>query len=50
MASSTIRPVSSEQLSRSEAEFEGLCDRQPKFRDYIGHHQPFYERLLALAS
>ena len=49
MASSTIRPITPEQQARSEAEFETLAEGQPRFRAYLDHHLPFYQRLLAFA-
>lgn len=50
MSSSTIRPITPEQQARTEDEFAKLSAAQPKFRDYLAHHLPFYLRLLALAS
>ena len=50
MASSTIRPITPEQQARTESDFALLCARQPRFAEYLAHHQPFYERLLRHAS
>lgn len=50
MASSTIRPITPEQQARTEAEFEKLAADEPKFRGFLAHHLPFYQRLLAQAG
>ena len=39
-----------EQQARTESDFALLCARQPRFAEYLAHHQPFYERLLRHAS
>lgn len=49
MSSSTIRPITAEQQARTEAEFGRLVSAEPRFADYLAHHLPFYQRLLALA-
>lgn len=46
MSSRTIRPLTPEQLARTEAEFAKLAKEQPRFGDYLAHHMPFYTRLL----
>lgn len=50
MASSTIRPLSAEQLARTRADFDRLAAAEPRFAQYLDHHLPFYERLLAHAA
>lgn len=50
MASSTIRPITPEQQARTGSDFAQLVAREPRFADYLAHHQPFYERLLHYAS
>lgn len=47
MASHTIRPITPEQQARSEAAFESLAAKEPRFRAYLDHHLPFYHQLLA---
>ena len=49
MASRTIRPLTAEQLARTEADFEKLAKEQPRFADYLAHHMPFYTELLRYA-
>ncbi len=50
MASSTIRPITAGQSARSAAEFTALAAREPRFAQYLAHHQPYYEQLLQLAG
>lgn len=49
MTSSTIRPISADQLSKTEAEYRQLAAAQPHFAHYFAHHQPFYAGLARFA-
>lgn len=49
MSSSTIRPISADQLSKTDAEFRQLAATEPRFADYFAHHQPFYAGLARFA-
>ncbi len=49
MESTAIRPSDPAQAARTEAEFVRLAKEHPRFRAYLAHHLPFYERLLQLA-
>lgn len=49
MSSKTIRPISMEQRRETEAKFEALIVKQPHMLAFLGHHMPYYERLLHLA-
>ena len=49
MTSSTIRPITADQRSKTEAEFRLLAAAQPRFADYLAHHLPFYAGLARLA-
>jgi hypothetical protein len=49
MASRTIRPITAEQLARTEGEFAQLAEAEPRFRQYLDHHLPFYKKLLDFA-
>jgi hypothetical protein len=49
IASTTIRPLTPEQLARTEAEFNKLSQAEPRFGDYLQHHLPFYNELLRFA-
>lgn len=47
--SSGIRAADAEEMMRKELEFETLCEAHPHLRDYLEHHQPFYNRLAEVA-
>ena len=47
--SSGIRAADAEELVRKELEFEALAIQFPHLRDYLDHHQPFYNKLAAHA-
>jgi hypothetical protein len=49
MESTEIRPSDPAQAARTEAEFNRLAEKNPRFGSYLAHHLPFYERLLQLA-
>lgn len=49
MSSKTIRPVSADQLSKTEAEYRLLAAKEPRFAEYLAHHMPFYTGLARLA-
>lgn len=50
IASTAIRPVSTEDTARTVADFEELAGRAPHFRHYLDHHLQYYHRLLEMQS
>ena len=40
-----IRRQSQEDQQRAEVEFDELCNTAPQLREFLQHHQPFYEQL-----
>lgn len=50
MASTTIRPITTEHLTRIEQDFADLAAQAPRFQQYLDHHLPFYNKLLDLSS
>lgn len=49
MASNTIRPITAEQLAKTEADFRKLADAEPRFDAYLAHHLPYYAELARYA-
>ncbi len=49
MSSSTIRPLTADQRSKIDAEFEQLSTAHPRFAAYLAHHLPFYAGLARIA-
>lgn len=47
--SGAIREYSAEDAAAHRAEFEAAAAAAPQLWDYLAHHQPFYEKLRALA-
>lgn len=48
-ASSGIRPMPPDHAERAAAAFEAAARLAPHLRDWLAHHQPFHDRLAALA-
>jgi Sulfotransferase domain len=49
ISSSTIRPITTDQVARAEAEFRHLAAAQPRYADYLAHHLPYYTGLARFA-
>lgn len=47
MASSAIRPPG--ESEKPQAKFDRMAAEHPRMREYLAHHQPFYDRLKATA-
>lgn len=47
--SSGIRPAAPDEAEQNQRKFEELAERHPVMRDYLAHHQPFYEHLREVA-
>lgn len=49
MSSSTIRPLTADQRSKTDADFDQLVAAHPRFAADLAHHLPHYARLAHLA-
>ena len=49
MQSKAIRPLSEDEVLAQRAKFDRMAENNPLMRDYLAHHQPFYEQLRAAA-
>lgn len=48
-SSTGIQPLTEAEVQRQRDAFEEAAAAAPRLRDYLAHHQPFYERMRALA-
>lgn len=48
-SSSGIRPLTEEEIRKTRETFDKMAESQPKMRDYLSHHQAYYDRLSAEA-
>lgn len=49
MASTSIRPISADETVVLQAQFDEMAAAQPRMKDYLAYHRPFYERLRSVA-
>ncbi|MCV2865054.1 sulfotransferase [Defluviimonas sp. WL0075] len=47
--SSGIRPLDADELAKRESDFDALARQEPRLRDLLDHHRPFYRHLAAQA-
>jgi hypothetical protein len=49
MQSKAIRPITDEEIAAQWAKFDRMAEKHPQMRSFLAHHQPFYDRLKAVA-